>query len=187
MCGRNDFYLIWEFLRFGLTEKTLFQVILGLPGISIRSFLLVYADWEKGGVCLKVCMCVCFMTKNYWDMFFVVRSNDSFNFPLGWIKNIVTVTSKSAGDLQPTAQQVRVKLCNTFRPLSAITWHFKALSQSLRQFYSIPCNTLTALKSPCRSPSHIHTGDTHLNRFPEESISHPYRWHSPRQSPEESL
>ena len=36
----NDFYLIWEFLRFGLTEKALFQVILGL--------LLVYADWEKG-------------------------------------------------------------------------------------------------------------------------------------------
>ena len=26
---------------------------------------------------------------NYWDMFFVVRSNDSFNFPLGWIKYIV--------------------------------------------------------------------------------------------------
>ena len=25
----NDCYLIWEFLRFGLTEKTLFHVILG--------------------------------------------------------------------------------------------------------------------------------------------------------------
>ena len=36
-------------------------------------------------------MCVCFMTLNYWDMFFVVRSNDSFKFPLGWIKYIVTV------------------------------------------------------------------------------------------------
>jgi len=24
-----------------------------------------------------------------WDMFFVVRSNDSFNFPLGWIKSVV--------------------------------------------------------------------------------------------------
>ena len=46
MCEPNDFYLIWEFLRFGLTEKALFQVILGL--------LLVYADWEKGGVCLRV-------------------------------------------------------------------------------------------------------------------------------------
>ena len=31
----------WEFLHFGLTEKALFQEILGL--------LLVYADWEKGG------------------------------------------------------------------------------------------------------------------------------------------
>ena len=60
-------------------------------GISIRSFLLVYADWEKGGVCLRVCMCVCFMTYNYWDMFFVVRSNNSFNFLLGWIKYIVIV------------------------------------------------------------------------------------------------
>ena len=50
MCEPNDFYLIWEFIRFGLTEKALFQVILGL--------LLVYADWEKGGVCLRVCMCV---------------------------------------------------------------------------------------------------------------------------------
>ena len=54
MCEPNDFYLIWEFLRFGLTEKALFQVILGL--------LLVYADWEKGGVCLRVCMYVYFMT-----------------------------------------------------------------------------------------------------------------------------
>ena len=36
MCEDNDFYLIGEFLRFGLTEKALFQAILGL--------LLVYAD-----------------------------------------------------------------------------------------------------------------------------------------------
>ena len=42
MCEPNDFYSICEFLRFGLTEKALFQEILGL--------LLVYADWEKGGV-----------------------------------------------------------------------------------------------------------------------------------------
>ena len=91
MCEPNGFYSVGEFLRFGLTEKALFQVILGLLGISIRSFLLVHADWEKGGVCLRVCMCVCFMTYNYWDMFFVVRSNDSFNFPLGWIKYIVIV------------------------------------------------------------------------------------------------
>ena len=41
MCEPNDFYLNWEFLCFGLTEKALFQEILGL--------LLVYADWEKGG------------------------------------------------------------------------------------------------------------------------------------------
>ena len=52
MCEPNDFDLICEFLHFGLTEKALFQVILGL--------LLVNADWEKGGVCLRVC--VCFMT-----------------------------------------------------------------------------------------------------------------------------
>ena len=31
----NDFYLIWEFLRLGLTEKDLFQVILGLLLISV--------------------------------------------------------------------------------------------------------------------------------------------------------
>ena len=37
-------------------------------------------------------MCVWFMIKNYRDMFFVVRSNDSFNFPLGLIKYIVIVT-----------------------------------------------------------------------------------------------
>ena len=52
MCEPNDFYLIWEFLHFGLTEKALFQVIWGL--------LLVYAYWEKEGICLRVC--VCFMT-----------------------------------------------------------------------------------------------------------------------------
>ena len=39
-------------------------------------------------------MCVCFMAYNYRDMFFVVRSNDSFNFPLGWIKYIVIVSHK---------------------------------------------------------------------------------------------
>ena len=44
MCEPNDFYLICEFLHFGLTEKALFQVILGLLGICIRSFLLEYAD-----------------------------------------------------------------------------------------------------------------------------------------------
>ena len=38
----NLMIFIWEFLGFGLNEKALFQVILGL--------LLVYADWEKGGV-----------------------------------------------------------------------------------------------------------------------------------------
>ena len=54
MCEPNDFYLIWAFLSFGLTEKALLQVILDL--------LLVYEDWEKGGVCLGVCMRVCFMT-----------------------------------------------------------------------------------------------------------------------------
>ena len=77
------FIIISKSLHFDLTEKALFQVILGL--------LLVCADWEKGGVCLRVCMCVCFMTENCWDMFFVVRSNDSFNFALGWIKYIVIV------------------------------------------------------------------------------------------------
>ena len=54
MCEPTDFYLIWEFLHFGLTEKALFQEILGL-----LLLVLVYADWEKGGVCLRVCMCVC--------------------------------------------------------------------------------------------------------------------------------
>ena len=39
MCVPNDFHLIWEFLCFGLSEKALFQVILGLLGISIRSVL----------------------------------------------------------------------------------------------------------------------------------------------------
>ena len=29
---------------------------------EIVSLLLVYADWEKVGVCLRVCMCVCLMT-----------------------------------------------------------------------------------------------------------------------------
>ena len=39
MCEPNDFYLISEFLRFGLTEKALFQEILGL-----LLLVLVYAD-----------------------------------------------------------------------------------------------------------------------------------------------
>ena len=36
MCEPNDFYLIGEFVRLGLTEKALLRVILGL--------LSVYAD-----------------------------------------------------------------------------------------------------------------------------------------------
>ena len=48
MCEPNYVYLIWEFLRFALAEEAFFHVILGLLGISIRPFLLVYADWEKG-------------------------------------------------------------------------------------------------------------------------------------------
>ena len=42
MCEPNDFLnLIWEFLRFGLTEKALFQEILGL--------LLVYVGLRERG------------------------------------------------------------------------------------------------------------------------------------------
>ena len=40
---------------------------------------------ERERMSKSVYVCVCFMTVNYWDMLFVVRSNDSFNFPLGWI------------------------------------------------------------------------------------------------------
>ena len=39
MSEPNDFYLICEFICIGLSEFALFQVILGLLGISIRSFL----------------------------------------------------------------------------------------------------------------------------------------------------
>ena len=50
MCEPNDFYLRVFMFCF---DKALFQVILGL--------LLLYADWEKGGICLRVraCMCMC--------------------------------------------------------------------------------------------------------------------------------
>ena len=41
MCEPNDVYLISEFLCFGLTEKALFQEILGL--------ILVYADMRERG------------------------------------------------------------------------------------------------------------------------------------------
>ena len=46
----------------------------------ILGLLLVNADWEKGGVRLRVCMCVSWLRI---IMFFVVRLNNSFNFPLG--------------------------------------------------------------------------------------------------------
>ena len=48
MCVHN---FIWEFLCFGLSDITLFQVILGLPGINA----LVYVVWET---CLRLCTCV---------------------------------------------------------------------------------------------------------------------------------
>ena len=37
--NRRGWLLIWEFFCLGLSEVSLFQVILGLPGISIRSML----------------------------------------------------------------------------------------------------------------------------------------------------
>ena len=43
-CVNLMIFIKFEFLHSGLTEKALFQVILGLLGISIRSFLLAYAD-----------------------------------------------------------------------------------------------------------------------------------------------
>ena len=49
MCETNDFYLISEFLRFGLTEKALFRVILGLLGISIRSFPISVCRLRESG------------------------------------------------------------------------------------------------------------------------------------------
>ena len=103
MCEPNNFYFE-IFLTFWFdTEKALFQVILGL--------LLVYADWEKGGACLRVCMCMWFMTYNYWDMFFIVRSNDSFNFPLGLIKYIVIVCGEPCQCVHLCAGLCRAVLC----------------------------------------------------------------------------
>ena len=42
-------------------------------------------------------------------MFFVVRSNDSFSFPLGWIKYIVIVVIVTASSLE-VGQRQNVKI-----------------------------------------------------------------------------
>ena len=52
-------------------------------------------------------MCVWFMTQNYWDMFFVVHSNNSFNFPVGLIKYIVAVVVIVINRVQQTS----IKIC----------------------------------------------------------------------------
>ena len=80
MCKPDDFYLIWEFLRFGLTEKTLLQEILGLT--------LVYADWEKGGVCLRVCM-----FNELLRCFSMCDQTTALIFRWEWIQYIVIVVT----------------------------------------------------------------------------------------------
>ena len=67
------------------------------PQRTFWVFAISVCRLRERGLCqsyLRVCMCVCLMTENYWDMFFVVRSNTSFDFPLGWIKYIVIVIFK---------------------------------------------------------------------------------------------
>ena len=64
-------------------EKALFQVIWGL--------LLVYADWEKEGVCLRERVYVCVF--HDLELLRYILHCDSFNFLLGWIKYIVISTT----------------------------------------------------------------------------------------------
>ena len=54
---------------------------------------------RKGRMSKSVYVWRCFITLNYWDVFFVVRTNDSFNFPLGWIKCIVIVGTEASKQL----------------------------------------------------------------------------------------
>ena len=143
----NLMIFICEFLCFGLTEKALFQVILGL--------LLVYADWEKGGVsvtvCLRVCMCVCFTTYNYWDMFFAVRLNDSFNFPLGWIKYTVIIVIYKR--LQFNRSHNFVCLCSPFLvTLCADTEVIKAKQEGV----------ISLARSRHTNETHTKTTETHV-------------------------
>ena len=62
---------------------------------------------ERERMSKSVYVCVCFMTVNYWDMLFVVRSNDSFNFPLRWIRYIVIFGTEASKQLptQDTNQE----------------------------------------------------------------------------------
>ena len=78
-------------------RKNLFQLILGLLGISIRSILYWFIRLRDRGCMSKECVCVCvswlWITEICEIQFFVVswciRLNNSFNFSLWWIKCIV--------------------------------------------------------------------------------------------------
>ena len=68
------------------TAVTLPEKLVPLTAIPMGKFI-----HELNEIQTYVYLCVCLMTYNYWDMSFLVRSNDSFNFPLGWMKYIVIV------------------------------------------------------------------------------------------------
>ena len=63
MCVHNDFYLIWEFLCFGLSEKALSHVILGL--LILDQSFSVFGLRERECMSNSVYECVCFMTLSY--------------------------------------------------------------------------------------------------------------------------
>ena len=63
VCVHNDFYLIWEFLCFGLSEKALSHVILGL--LILDQSFSVFGLRERECMSNSVYECVCFMTLSY--------------------------------------------------------------------------------------------------------------------------
>ena len=62
-------------------------------------------------------------------MFFIVRSNDSFNFPLGWIKYIVIVVTNAIWQQAAhTTYQLSSPSCSTRAIQKSLTFNKKYLS-----------------------------------------------------------
>ena len=80
----NLMIFIWEFLQFGLTEKALFQVILGFH-ISVCRLR------ERGHMSKSVYVHAFHDLESLRDVLRCVIERQ-LNFPLGWIKYIVIVT-----------------------------------------------------------------------------------------------
>ena len=112
-------FVFFTKIRYSQTRRTGQQASLQASLLGLLWSLLsisVCRLRERGRVSKSVYVRVLHDLELLRYMFFVVRSNDSFNFPLGWIKYIVTVASPKRKCI------IRTCICHNVLLLSKCVW-----------------------------------------------------------------